>query len=340
MGSGTPWWAVLLLVLAGCTAPPAEPVDELDPYEPAEALGYTWAERPTIQVGVERAACAAIGGAAWVVGGVDENGLLSGRSQVFEPALTSARGGTWRQAGGVPHPVHGASLVEAETRLMLVGGYGSEPAQEPSRRVLEYLPIGAGGGIWREQDLLRLPLPLADATVMHADRPMLLGGTHDGATATDQILVWAGGVSPRWQVADEVLGEARADGAYTTSPEDLLVSAGGWSDADRPLQSAWLEDLERGTKQELDGVPTPRVGSAFAVWGERLFLLGGEADGEVVDTVEFFDASDKAWFSVTPLPVPVADACAIVLADGLHIIGGRGASGGAVRQHWVLAEPS
>jgi hypothetical protein len=328
----------LFVVAAGCATPPDDGPD-LEPYRAPVVAGYTWVERPPVPNGVAEAACIAFRGSAWVIGGA-RDGTLGGASQVFTPSEGGGRGGTWTQAGGIPYPVRGATAVAVGEKLQLLGGYESAFEREPTTRVQELLRVRPDDdeGLWL--DTARLPLPLAEATVLDGARPRVMGGTHDGVEASLSILEWGEGIAPRWVLAEQQLVLARAQGAFTIGPEGLLISAAGWRERGEPIQDALMEDLERGTTITLDGVPTPRVDAATATLGDSVFVLGGQlAAGAATPQAEFFDVQAKAWYEITALPEAVTGACAVGLADGLHVFGGALDDGSTSRKHWLLQAP-
>lgn len=341
MGSRAPWVAVFV-VLAGCATPPPDDGPDIDAYRAPSVDGYTWVERPAMPTGVAEAACTEFRGGAWIIGGLHD-GSLGGASQVFRPAENGGRGGTWTQGGGIPYPVRSATAVNVDGELKLLGGYESAFERTPSQRVQELFRIQSDedAGFWRHTGLTRLPVPLAEATVLPGRDPRVLGGTHDGAGPSTAILDWQRGVTPRWVLSEQTLALPRAQGAFTIGPEHLLISAGGWWEPTEPIQAALLEDLERGTTKTLDGVPTPRVDAATAVWDGRIFMLGGRPEaGPTSAQAEFFDVEEKAWYEITALPAAVRDACAVVLADGLHVFGGSLTDGSTSRSHWLLVAPA
>lgn len=321
--------ALLLTVaslLAGCTVPPEEPTP-VPSYEAPIALQWAWEEAAPLPAPVHGAACTVYRGDAWVLGGLDRNGLVTGQVQRWDPDT-----GAWeRGTGGLARPVHHGSAVVVVDALQVVGGYPQATGGRPTDQVQERSAFGffveAG----------TLPRPLAEADAAHlGGRPLLAGGTPDGVTASARILAWDD--LEGWHHLDGALATARAGPGLASWNDTLLVAAGGW-DLDGMTYSAEAQALSGTDPVPLPDVPTPRTDFASAAGADRLFVLGGvDADGEASTASEYLDLGQGAWLRTPALDVAIRDACAVALPDGIHLFGGVDKQGDVLNTHLVLRE--
>jgi N-acetylneuraminic acid mutarotase len=87
---------------------------------------------------------------------------------------------------------------------------------------------------------------------------------------------------------------------------DIYDPATGWSEGPR--------------------MPTSRAGAMAAVFGDRLFVFGGEGDSTsqngVFDEVEMFDVSASAWTPLAPMRTPRHGTGAATVGDRIYVPGG------------------
>ena len=104
--------------------------------------------------------------------------------------------------------------------------------------------------------------------------------------------------------------------------QDQLTLVGGFepSTSKRTNQIA-VWDTKRWT-YPYPPMPTPRSQSAVATYVKWLMVAGGYDDGKHLTTVEIMDATDKQWFSATPLPVGCRDMTSAIVAEECYFIGG------------------
>lgn len=88
--------------------------------------------------------------------------------------------------------------------------------------------------------------------------------------------------------------------------------------AEQPIGEAWLSSRP---------MPAGRAGMASAAVGLDLYLIGGETDEGVVNTVTVYNVASRAWQNVEPKPTGVTDVSAAVLFGEIYVPGGRLATG-------------
>lgn len=86
------------------------------------------------------------------------------------------------------------------------------------------------------------------------------------------------------------------------------------------------QDVERfnlARWRELPALPTPRAGFAVAAIEDQLFVIAGENESGVLNTVARFDTSSQNWVALAHKPNAVTDVRAAKLGEKLYVPGGR-----------------
>ncbi len=98
---------------------------------------------------------------------------------------------------------------------------------------------------------------------------------------------------------------------------------------------------------ELSPMPTPRLGPAAAVSGNRLFVIGGQSDVGTFDVVEAYDPLTDSWSELTAMPSRRTHTCAVENNGVIYVLGGESAnvpqtlveSYNPLTDHWTQLEP-
>jgi N-acetylneuraminic acid mutarotase len=106
-------------------------------------------------------------------------------------------------------------------------------------------------------------------------------------------------------------------------------------------------DFTSGTWSTLaaaSNLPTPRAGTAAAVLGSEILIIGGEGNGQAWNTVEAFDATTGAWRTLASMPTARHGIQAAVCNGGIYVAGGGLSQGGdnpsKVHQVFFLGTPT
>jgi non-specific serine/threonine protein kinase len=106
-----------------------------------------------------------------------------------------------------------------------------------------------------------------------------------------------------------------------------VVVMGGWIPKGSD-PSAQVSDrvfaLRDGRWVQLPSLRRPRAAGAAAVVGDRIVVVGGQADDRLVDTTEEFDG--KQWSSGANIPTSREHLAAVSDGDYLYAVGGRALS--------------
>jgi N-acetylneuraminic acid mutarotase len=109
-----------------------------------------------------------------------------------------------------------------------------------------------------------------------------------------------------------------------------LLAIGGRVDGDPGRNLAVTERYDPVTDAWHTGAPMPtaRSGSASAVLGGRVFVMGGESGTRTFGAVEAYDPARDAWTTHAPLPTPRHGFGAIVWDGRIHTLVGSPTPGG------------
>jgi hypothetical protein len=106
-----------------------------------------------------------------------------------------------------------------------------------------------------------------------------------------------------------------------------MIVIGGWipkgSDPSAEV-SGRVFALRAGRWVRLPSLKRPRAAAAAAVVGDRIVVLGGQADSRLVDTTEVFDG--KQWSNGANLPTPREHLAAASDGHFVYAVGGRALS--------------
>lgn len=90
---------------------------------------------------------------------------------------------------------------------------------------------------------------------------------------------------------------------------------------------AWRFDIETGRWSALAPLPTSRgAGGAVAI-GDRIYVVGGVADGQRKTALEAYDLDSGTWERLAPMQSPRDHLGAATLGGQLYVLGGRRGDG-------------
>ena len=140
---------------------------------------------------------------------------------------------------------------------------------------------------------------------------------------------------PRQSAGLEMTGTSVSVGSRTYPPGSMVLW-GGASDGS-PLTDTWVssDGLQWGRLSPTTPSLGPAVGAAFCRDSQyRLFQIGGERDGEVINEVWMSETTGRSWIKQTAtttaraLPARAYLDVAADSADNLFAVGGRDGGGG------------
>lgn len=84
---------------------------------------------------------------------------------------------------------------------------------------------------------------------------------------------------------------------------------------------------EQGQWMDKAPLPIPRTEMWYR---DRIFVFGGEGNGDVYAQVEAYDPTTNSWQSYTPMKTPRHGMGAVVVGDVVYIAGGGPVTGGSL----------
>jgi hypothetical protein len=249
--------------------------------------------------------------AIWVIGGFDENLLVSRDVWILDADATE-----WRPGPEAPAALTHMNLAVAGDTLYLLGG-------------LEGRGFVENGECWRLVDEATGWEPLAvmpdgmargaAATSVSTEDMIVVAG---GATETEtlaSVLIYQPSTDT-WTVTSELPSpRAHAIGATGGGGEPFVIGGLATLDATYPLDDV-LAAVD-GTFMVLGHLGTARGGCAAAEVDGLLYCAGGEAGDDALAVVEV-SSGKLDWTEVAPLPEPRAGAGAAGHDGALYVVGG------------------
>ena len=115
---------------------------------------------------------------------------------------------------------------------------------------------------------------------------------------------------------------ARAAHAVVATP-DAIYALAGTGERGEPVRE--VERFDGRAWHEETTLPGRGVNAPSAVViGQRIYLIGGfdSVSNVPVATVRVYDIAQHAWSEAAPLPAPRGGHAAVVMEDGIHVVGG------------------
>ena len=102
-----------------------------------------------------------------------------------------------------------------------------------------------------------------------------------------------------------------------------IPDAGRAHDPDRRVPGWWTGDTWRARAP----LPTPRWRLGAAAVHGKIYAVGGDSGGGVLDAVDEYDPRKDAWRPRAPMPTPRSDLAVVAFGGRVYAIGGRDGSG-------------
>jgi DNA-binding CsgD family transcriptional regulator len=222
----------------------------------------------------------------------------------------------WQQLADMPTARSGSAAVAYEGRIYVIAG---ETENGVTGVVEQYDPVS---NHW--ETLSSKPVAVSDASaVVIGGKIYIPGGRLESGLITATLEIYDP-VENRWSVGKPLPHPISAYGiaAY----EGRLYVFGGW-DGNEYLATTYQYDPIYEEWQRRTDMPTPRASMAVAVTDSRIDVMGG-FNGAVLDKDEIYSPSHDAgqstpWQTSTPLPEGRYAVGSAVVADIIHIIGGK-----------------
>jgi hypothetical protein len=224
-----------------------------------------------------------------------------------------------------------AAVIALVLALVLGGGNDAQSTQAASPAAAP--PEGPGPeteigtppktGEWRE--IRSAPTARQQtASDAAAGRIYVIGGltgTREAAAATKKVEVYDPAIDT-WTAAPDL--PLALHHAMAVSYRGELTVIGGWVPEGAELTaetSSRVFALRNGEWVELPSLSHARAAGAAAVVDDRIVVVGGQADGQLVPQTEIFDG--EAWHDAANIPTPREHLAAASDGHRLYAVGGR-----------------
>ena len=200
----------------------------------------------------------------------------------------------------------------------------------------------AGGGDGDDEQASRPPAAVPVATKLPSDlawRPITsppFQRQYAAATTVDGEVIAIGGIGVRESSTTTKIYDPGTD-SWTTGPglpaalhhasavtyKGEAVVIGGFVPGDELTsgQSDRVYALRGGSWEQLPSLNHPRAAAAAAVVGDKIVVVGGQADGKLVRQTEVFDGEN--WTEAAEIPTPREHLGAASDGRYLYAVGGR-----------------
>ena len=295
-----------------------------------------------------------VGDKFYLIGGRDSQGK---KVDIYDPATK-----TWtKSASNHPVEMHHFQAVAYKGLIYVMGAFtGGYPSETPLENLYIYNPAN---DTWHEGNAIPRPRGSTGA-VLYDNKIYLVGGLLDGHKG--EYVQWFDEYDPKtgkWKTMPN-LPRFRDHFQAAVFNNRLVLAGGRLSDADKNLAAQnypneLIPDLPPGgtgvfnvTVPEVDifnfasntwinatvpDIPTPRAGTASAVIGNEVVVIGGEsgASTDAHDDTEAFNVATNTWRTLANmLPEQNGEVQgrhatqAIVNNGGIYLAAGSGKQGG------------
>ena len=292
----------------------------LERYDPGSD---SWKKLPDMPVAAGGLGAAIVSGRLVAVGGESPTSVIDA-VQSFD--LKTSK---WSKLPAMRTPRHGTAVAAVGDSLYAIDG-AAATGHVHSTRTVEALDFGSApagsptvsGLKWRSGRDAPSARQFAASTV--DDHAIWLFGGLTGTTSTTKVEAYDPAIDT-WKVGPDLpLGLHHVMGVtYNGDP----VVIGGWvpSGANLTAQTSnRVFALRNGAWVDLPKLKHARAAAAAAVVGDKIVVVGGQANGKLVGPSEVFDG--KSWKDAADIPTPRDHLAAASDGKYLYAVGGRALS--------------
>ncbi|MBA3907765.1 MAG: protein kinase, partial [Pseudonocardiales bacterium] len=263
---------------------------------------------------------AAVSDGRLVVAGGEEPTSVDNTVFAYDIASNS-----WSELPTLPAGRHGMAVAAVDKTVFAIDG-ATQPSHTASTGVGEALQMPPrrlqAAPVWRELKPAPIARQFAGSTVAGGKLWIAGGLTQDAATAA---VYGYDPVIDNWTKGPDLPIPLHHVAAVTYHDEVVVV--GGWSPANGNLSglvSGKVFALRNGAWVELPPLNHPRVAAGAAVVGDKIVVVGGQANGQLVAATEVFDGT--RWTDAAPIPTPREHLSATTDGTYVYAVGGRNLS--------------
>ena len=241
------------------------------------------------------------------------------------PAEAAAPKGPRRFDRRLIYGVVGALLVAAAIVAAVLISGSDEPKTNRAASATPTVPPSSSSALrpastWRP--LASLPTAVQNNTGTVLDgTAWVVGGLSPGTKATRRTQGYDPVINS-WKAGPNLPKPLHHEVAVTY--KDGLIVIGGWipEGSDPSAITTGRVYALRGSRWvQLPSLNQPRAAGAAAVVGDKIVVVGGQADGKLVRTTEVFDGNK--WETKSPMPTPREHLAAASDGKYVYVVGGR-----------------
>ena len=264
--------------------------------------------------------------------------MFGGRESANELDVYDFTNDSWSKGGEAPLEFNHFQAVTYKGLVWVIGAFqtNSFPNETPVDYIYMYNPA-------TEQWIQGPEIPEnrrrgGAGLVVYNDKFYIVGGNTDGHNGG--YVAWFDEYDPNTGTWTELTNAPHArDHFHASTINGKLYAIGGrLSGGDQgtfaPLvPEVDVYDFQTGnwnTLNETLNIPTPRAAPGIAVFGDEIFVMGGEGteQGPAFATVEAFNVNTNTWSTKNPMNYPRHGTQAIVSGNGIYMAGGSPNRGG------------
>lgn len=259
--------------------------------------------------------------------------LLGGRGSrpvdIFDPATNR-----WSKGATAPFEMHHFQPVVLNGKIWVVGAMTCcYPREDNVSHVWTYTPAA---DLWEQgAEIPQARRRGSAAALVRKGKIYLVGGNTLGHAGG--AVGWFDEFDPStgvWrQLPDASTARDHAQGGLI---DDWLVVAAGRRSSHPDVFSDTIARVDvynftTGKWSHGTDIPTTRAGTMAVTVGREVLVIGGESGNKTAahDTVEAYDVDTRQWRALMPLQQGRHSGGAVRLADGVHVVAGAIAKGGA-----------
>lgn len=150
----------------------------------------------------------------------------------------------------------------------------------------------------------------------------IIGGYDAAGEGMDSVEVY-NATNNSWSTSVASLPIPLNHPAVTTHQGKIYVAGGYYYGEFDPSDQLFIYDPTTNSWSEGSSMPTARGSPNAHFVNGILYVIGGEANGEVLSINEAYDPTTDEWVSKVPMPTARQHAASSVVNSSIYIIGGR-----------------
>lgn len=268
--------------------------------------------------------------------------MFGGREQATRLDMYDHANDSWSTGATAPIEFNHFQAVEYQGYIWVIGAFKDNgfPTEEPADRIYLYDPVN---NLWIEGP--EIPVSRrrgSTGLVVYNDEFYITCGNtigHDGG-----YVPWFDKYNPATNTWTQLPDAPRArDHFHAAVVGDKMYLAGGrLSGGDGGVFAPLIPEVDvydftNETWSTIPAdLPTPRAAAAVVNFQEKVFVIGGEGNGQAYDNTEALDPSSNTWSVLDPLNTQRHGTQAVVSGNGIHIAGGSPSQGGGNMKNWEV----